>query len=105
MTFEEYATQRIEDIRLGKVVVDNSAEAIAALEENLRLVSSPTPPLLAFDGDLLAFYIPANQAWCVQFKPKQDSKLNLEFQPFLPYYEAANMFNDIITRVREESGN
>ena len=105
MTFEEYAKQHIVDIQAGRIAIDNIHDAIANLEENLKLVSQPTPPWLEFNGDLLAFYIPANQAWCVQFNPKQGSKLNPVLHPFLPYYEAVTKFNYIAARVREESGN
>lgn len=104
MTFEEYVKRRIVDIRSGKESVDDSTDTITVLEENLKLVSSPTPPLLALDGNLLAFYIPANQAWCIQFNPKQGSKLNPGLHPHLSYQEACTIFNDLAARVREESG-
>ncbi len=102
MTFEEYAIQRIADIRSGKVVVDNIPEAIAILEANLKLVSSPTPPLLALDGDLLLAYSSIQGPWYVSFTPKTgDLFPTLEIN--LPYQQASTLFNDIAARVRENS--
>lgn len=103
MTYEQYATQKIADIQadkdLGPINVDYSIEH---LEENLKLLSSLTPPLLAFDGDLILAYSPRDKAWYVWFTPKTGA-LNATAEVGLTYEQARTLFDNIIVRVRDQS--